>query len=455
MNWRIIFAVIIILLFSTTSILAGVPQLMNYQGRLTNPDGTPVADDTYEVTFRIYDELSTQRWAETHNITTANGFFSVELGSNGAPIEPSHLDYDECWLGVQITGEPEISPRARLVTAPYAQRVSTVDGATGGDIFNASGVKLTSIEDFSFEGGQIQLFDETGWPTILLQPDADDEGGYITIPRSSGTYSGIWLDGNWAGSNDPAFYINGVTDDIYLIVGSSIADSKVQLPDSSISSPEIKDEPGIAQGILNTGSVYVTGETSMIDIITTTITIPAPGYVVLETAGQGAFSGTTSGNYIACQIDKTAGGSRDNNYYHYVGFSAPPNTSYIYLPISIRRTYYESSAGTYTYRLEALDQTLNCSKYIWNPVITATYFPTSYGTVSAIVTSTEAGDFDNAEQIIPASNGPDKSVGETGYRVDLRELELKAARARAAALEAEKELMEAQMEAQHQGTVMK
>jgi hypothetical protein len=108
------------LLVLTATVMAEVPGLMNYQGLLSDAGGTPVADDTYEVTFRIYDEVPTERWSEVHNVTTTGGLFSVQLGSNGTPLEPAHFDYAETWLGIQITGESEMTPRQRLTAVPYA-----------------------------------------------------------------------------------------------------------------------------------------------------------------------------------------------------------------------------------------------------------------------------------------------------------------------------------------------
>ena len=115
-------------------VIADIPQMMNYQGRLTDSEGDPVADDTYEVTFRIYDEIPTERWSEVHNIETVDGLFSVKLGSEGSPLDASVFGYAECWLGITITGESELTPRTQLITTPYAFRVSTVDGASGGAI---------------------------------------------------------------------------------------------------------------------------------------------------------------------------------------------------------------------------------------------------------------------------------------------------------------------------------
>ncbi len=126
--------VILGMLVLVTAASAQVPPMMNYQGQLTDDTGTPVADEPHTVTFRIYDQSSTERWVESHTVTTAEGLFSVQLGSNGSPLTDDVLNYDECWLGITVGGDPELTPRTRLIAVPYAVRVGTVDGATGGNI---------------------------------------------------------------------------------------------------------------------------------------------------------------------------------------------------------------------------------------------------------------------------------------------------------------------------------
>src|ERR1051326_2280292 len=59
-----------------------VPPLMNFQGRLTRPDGTPVADGTYTITFNLWDALTNgnKRWEQTLNpVPVKNGVFGVLL----------------------------------------------------------------------------------------------------------------------------------------------------------------------------------------------------------------------------------------------------------------------------------------------------------------------------------------------------------------------------------------
>ena len=52
-------ALLLMASLSTFAQIAAVPQRMNFQGRLARPDGTPVANGTYSVTFSLYDALTT------------------------------------------------------------------------------------------------------------------------------------------------------------------------------------------------------------------------------------------------------------------------------------------------------------------------------------------------------------------------------------------------------------
>jgi hypothetical protein len=71
-------------------------------------------------------------------------------------------------------------------------------------------------------------------------------------------------------------------------------------------------------------------------------------------------------------------------------------------------------------------------------ILTATYYPTSYGDVGAVVSAAEAGQFQSAR---PVASG----TGEPLYEVNLRELEERAALLRSQAEEAERELLQARL----------
>jgi hypothetical protein len=80
-----------------------IPQLINYQGTLTDTSGNPVPDGQYGVVFSIYDVASggTALWTEAWNsgtipITTISGDFSVLLGTHNpipAAFFNDHLTY--------------------------------------------------------------------------------------------------------------------------------------------------------------------------------------------------------------------------------------------------------------------------------------------------------------------------------------------------------------------------
>ena len=101
---------------------AAVPQMINYQGRLTDADGEPVDSATYGLMFSIYDApiAGSELWkaSETIWIEITDGLFSHLLGST-SPIPDSLANYDSLWLNVNVQGE-DIQPRTPLVSVNFA-----------------------------------------------------------------------------------------------------------------------------------------------------------------------------------------------------------------------------------------------------------------------------------------------------------------------------------------------
>jgi hypothetical protein len=114
---------------------ATVPQQINYQGLLTNTSGSPL-DTTVSMTFILYTDSTagTLLWTETRpSVTIAEGLFEVRLGQLTA-LNDNVLNNAQLWLGIAVGGDPEMTPRSRIVSVGYAYRVGTVDGASGGTI---------------------------------------------------------------------------------------------------------------------------------------------------------------------------------------------------------------------------------------------------------------------------------------------------------------------------------
>jgi len=164
-----ILSLALVLVILTVSISAEVPNTMNYQGRLTDDTGNPVADIPHNITFKIYDETSTVRWEESHTITTADGLFTVQLGSNGFPLTVDVFNYDECWLGITVNADPEITPRTQLNTVPYSFRTGSVQSL---DIVNEPGVA-------AFSGAYYVYLDDLAYTVLCSLTIACPAEGYV------------------------------------------------------------------------------------------------------------------------------------------------------------------------------------------------------------------------------------------------------------------------------------
>ncbi|UCD64966.1 MAG: hypothetical protein JSW34_05925, partial [Candidatus Zixiibacteriota bacterium] len=121
--------VLICLAFSSQ---AEVPRTISYQGRLTDSEGLPAADDDYLVTFSIYDVLSggTALWTSgQQTVPITDGLFSYLLGSNvNLPDDLFSTDTLR-WLGIKVADDPEIAPRTKLTSVAYSYHALSADVA--------------------------------------------------------------------------------------------------------------------------------------------------------------------------------------------------------------------------------------------------------------------------------------------------------------------------------------
>ena len=392
-----------------------LPGYMNYQGRLTDVSGNPVADGSYDVTFNLY-QHSASLWTETHSVTTNDGYFSVELGSNGSPLPVWIFNLNQLWLGITVGTDSEITPRTRLTSVAHAYGVASIDDAEGGTIV-----------------GGLWIMD--GYATGIVVSPYSGGGGLIKIERSGeGAY--FTVEGNYNSTGETRVTI-GESNRVDFFTDLA-GDEMVQLPDNAIHSDEILNEPGLASEV---SSAYASLSPGMADIETVTITTPADGYILIQGNCYVESSNATSDNHIRCQIDEDEGGSVIVPYFTQVGQWAFHSTVTHSWPISTHRVYYKS-AGTYTFRLEGEATSTAHTTNAINATVTALYIPTGYDEVKSYV-SDPAG-FENAIPV-EISTDDNADVKGTMYEVDLRELEIKALRVRAEALKAERDLYEAQL----------
>jgi len=117
---------LVLLCIVSIAIIAAVPRVLNYQGKLLDSSGVGV-NDTLSLTFRIYttETGGSPIWEQTiSDVVVKQGLFSVELSGF-----PDTVDFSvPYWLEVVINGEV-IGLRERLVSSPYSIRAQTVERA--------------------------------------------------------------------------------------------------------------------------------------------------------------------------------------------------------------------------------------------------------------------------------------------------------------------------------------
>ncbi len=202
---------------------AAINTQINFQGKLTNPDGTNVTNGTYSILFSIYTVSSggSAVWSETQgSVTVTDGIFQVALGSVSAL--PGSVDFDgsSLYLGVKVGADAEMTPRIRLAAAPYAFNSSELggigstgyvqlgqsasaqtDGSTNNSIFinktatgNLLQLQTSAVDSFTINNAGNIIFGQNAAHSITVaQESTNAAGNDLTITAGQG--------GSGAGAN--------------------------------------------------------------------------------------------------------------------------------------------------------------------------------------------------------------------------------------------------------------
>jgi hypothetical protein len=119
----------------SASASAAVPRSITIQGRLTDSSGVPLPAGAKGFLFRIFNAPvgGTEIWSGEDQVvqTNSEGLWTAQVGAIVGLTDAVFSDTVR-WLDIYVNATQ--LPRVRLVTGPYAHRVSTVDGASGGTI---------------------------------------------------------------------------------------------------------------------------------------------------------------------------------------------------------------------------------------------------------------------------------------------------------------------------------
>ncbi len=234
MNFKSLLTSLAIVLLSVTA-MAAVPQSVSYQGYLAMPNGNPVQDDDYTITFSIYPtaEDPTPLWTSGPQVVTLeNGSFEYYLGSS-VVFPPGLFANDTTrWLGIQVNPDDEMVPRTHLVSVPYAYKalnadtagfafsldlgtVTTphmVDGAvTSGKILDGT-LTFADIGQNGATTGQVMKWNGTAWAP------ADDESGGASYWTLTG--NALYTNGGW-GIARAGNTLHGIYDSTHVNLGAA------------------------------------------------------------------------------------------------------------------------------------------------------------------------------------------------------------------------------------------
>lgn len=182
------------LVFAFSSATAQVPQMINYQGKLTTAGGGCVGDTTISMTFKIYADSTTPTslWSETQSsVEVEDGIFNVLLGSVN-PIPSSVFNGSTKYLGITVGGDSEMTPRKPIVSVGYAYTTENADkvdgyhaGNSSGQVALSNGTVCTNLNADKVDGYHV----------------SDLDGRYVNEGQSNSITSGMVVDNTIAQSD--------------------------------------------------------------------------------------------------------------------------------------------------------------------------------------------------------------------------------------------------------------
>ena len=118
---------------TTDSALDNVPRRLSYQGLLTKVSGRAVSDGAYQVTFRLYENITGGEpfWEEVQSLSIEDGVVSATLGS----IVPIDGVPSNAFLEIDINGSA-LSPRQEMTSVFYSVVSDTAKYAQAGSYLN-------------------------------------------------------------------------------------------------------------------------------------------------------------------------------------------------------------------------------------------------------------------------------------------------------------------------------
>ena len=200
MNLKNLVIAAALLLLPVASALAAVPNLISYQGLLTDAAGTPLSNGPYLIQFRIYDAPTAGNvlWDNSfRQVQVTDGLFEYNLGDSVALPNQLFQNYSSLWLGVKVGTNPEMTPRTRLTSSGYAMHALHSDSAALAASVYDNSITSAKIADGAIAGADINSSEVQRRVTGIAAA-----GQAINAINADGSVTGVdvGFDGNLTGN---------------------------------------------------------------------------------------------------------------------------------------------------------------------------------------------------------------------------------------------------------------
>ncbi|MDQ7779412.1 MAG: hypothetical protein RDV41_06840, partial [Planctomycetota bacterium] len=190
---------------------ATAPELIHFQGRLTDENGVPANGATYDFELRFYsiddtvDPPSGDCYlVDTHNnVTVTNGVYVFDVGGGvlAAPgdggdeyttVVAMFQNKSTVWLQVTVSDgivAPEnLYPRTRMMSSAYAQNANMVDGKHYLSAAPTPSATIAGDLWYDTTNNRFKYWNGTGWQTVGTSDERWSDGGAWIYPTDAGDY---------------------------------------------------------------------------------------------------------------------------------------------------------------------------------------------------------------------------------------------------------------------------
>ncbi len=406
-----------------------------YQGRLIDA-GSP-ADGGYDFEFRLFNAATggTQLGGTITRTNQAveNGVFTQTLNFG------DQFEADRVFIEIRTRPNGAANyttlPRQGLATTPFASQareatvasfaldaaISLDDAYDNGRSINADAGSVEIVGEldlgraattngrlelfgtlgafpfFEFfqdasDGGRLNLNDEAGAFLASFEADGAGEGAFMQLIGGDSGFGGLVWDGNAFPNNGGRLSITGPNSSLSFDTNDT-GDDAVVLPNASINSAELSNEPGLATRDDNLSGALLTS--TVTSLYSRSITAPADGFIVAICTVE-VFIDHVNGSQsnVELGLATAAGVFQDGLEYTFEYAADNPSDGVVGRIPTIHATF-PVSAGTTTIHLNGRYTGGGTGTDTSDIELTLIYIPTAYGATSRPAARPNPGNLDD------------------------------------------------------------